>query len=126
MNTTKYTFKVKAGIDDLKSLFAFHGNSQGDRTVTNSIDDFNNSKGWLSFLFDCELTEEAIAKEIKRRIRWNNNYIKKLKREGSFGKEYENVLEIVKHPIFDEPINNLNVADAPLTSYSFLLLDTNK
>ena len=63
----KYKLKGRYGIDDLKSLYAFHGNSQGDETRTNSIKLYKSSEEWLSFVFDCKLTEEAIFNEIEKK-----------------------------------------------------------
>lgn len=118
---TQYKFKTRKGIDDLKSLYAFSGNSQGDETKTNDIQQYLDSKGWLSFNFDCELSSEAILDEIKRREEWNNNYIKELMQKGEYGKEQENILSIEYNPLFDN--EHFVVVNKPLENYQFLILD---
>lgn len=118
---TQYKFKRRKGIDDLKSLFAFHGNSQGDETRTNDIQQYLDSEGWLSFDFDCELSSKAILDEIKKRKKWNNSYIEELIEKGEYGKEQEHVLSVDYNPLFDN--NNNTTLDYPLESYKFLILD---
>ncbi len=114
----EYKLKGKYGIDDLEGIYAFIGNSQGDTSCSNSVEDYNNSGGWLSFVFNCELTDEAINKEIERRIDNNTKYISQLAQEGKYGEIYENSVKIQENPIFDESISN-----NPLGSYSFKILD---
>jgi hypothetical protein len=118
----RYKFKQRYGIDDLKSLFAFHGNSQGDETRTNSIELYKLSEGWLSFVFDCELTEEAIFNEIESRVIYNNNYISKLKESGKYGIEYEVIVNLQENPLLD---NNYPIKQ-PIDSYKMILLDLSK
>lgn len=107
MKYKDYTFKGKKGITDLIPIYAFRGNSQGDTSETNSIEEYKAANGWLSFIFegiDCN-DQEAINKESERRIAENNVYIQKLKDSGEYGKEYESTISIglVYRALFDEP-----------------------
>lgn len=123
MNT--YKLKIRKGIDDLKSLFAFHGASQGDETRTNSIEAYEQSKGWLLFTFDCELTNEAIAAEVEKRKLWNEEYLKQLEKDGTFGEDVEHTINLQHNPAFDALINaSDSPLNAALSSYSFIILDT--
>lgn len=117
----KYGFKIRKGIDDLESLYAFHGNSQGDTSCTNDISVYKASGGWMSFTFKCELTEEAINKEIIERKKRNFKYIDELTKSGEYGKEIEQIIEIEGNSVFDTP-SNLETKH-PTSSYSFLILD---
>jgi len=110
------------GRDDLYSLYAFHGNSQGDTSVSNSIEEYNDSKGWMSFIFKCELTDEAIAKEIIRRKEWNENHINELKANGLYGTSYTVSIHTEHNPTFDTPINPIP-SEYPLSSYKMIFLD---
>ena len=113
------TLTYKHGIDDLKSLFAFRGNSQGDDSGSNDVS-LNINNTWMSFGFDCEKTQEAVDREVKIRARWNEDYIEKLKAKGEFGKEYTTSVSFQPHPVFDEIQNKL------LQSSSFYILDLSK
>lgn len=117
----KYTIDGKKGINDLKSIYAFHGNSQGDTSVSNNIEDYKNSKGWMSFHFDCELTEEAIIKESNIRKEWNESYIKELQSNGTYGEVYHLEVSIDNHPLLDDP--NKPLLFYPLESYKLVFLD---
>lgn len=120
-----YHIKLRRGIDDLKSLFAFRGNSQGDESKSNSIEEYKASKGWLSFMFDCELTDEAIAAEIEKRKLWNDNYLNELHTNGTYGEEYEIGIDFRYNPVFDTP--NINMGPSvPLQSYRMVFLDNDK
>lgn len=118
----EYKLKGRCGIDDLKSLFAFHGGSQGDETKTNSIKLYKFSEGWLNFIFDCELTEEAIFNEIEKRHNYNNDYIAELKKNGKYGTEYKISINLQENPLLDSnyPLNQ------PIDSYKMILLDLSK
>lgn len=120
---SKYQMKLRRGIDDLKSLFAFHGNSQGDESATNSIVTYVQAKGWLSFTFDCELTEEAIQAEIEVRRKANEEYVRVLKETGKYGEEYNVQINIQDNPAFDKPHN---VTESPLSSYRMIFLDSSE
>lgn len=114
-----YKLKIRKGIDDLKSLSAFHGNTQGDDTNTNSIEDYNNSGGYLSFTFDCEMTPEAIAQEIAERKKYNENYITELKEIDEYGKEAEVLLNMEYDDIFDKK----EIITPSTSSYKMIILD---
>lgn len=120
----KYTFKRKLGIDDLLCEFAFVGNSQGDTSVSNKIEDYIAAKGWMSItqgFEDIADNQEAIYEESKRRCIANIDYIEKLKAEGKYGEEYEINIYLHPHPIFDTPTNK---GGPPLESYRMIFLDT--
>lgn len=118
----KYEIKFKHGIHDLKSEYAFHGNSQGDESVSNSIATYQASQGWMSFMFDCPMTEEAIAIEVAKNKAWNKEYIQKLKDEGRFGEEYTITMSVQEHPLFDTPKHE----SPPSESYQMVFIDTAK
>ena len=116
----EYKFKIKKGIDDLKGLYAFVGNSQGDTRCSNLISDYIASEGWMSFVFDCELTDEAIQQEIVKRKSWNEQYIQELKESNEYGQEVEYSMGIEHNPLFDKSLDD---KEYPLSSYSFIFLD---
>lgn len=118
---TKYILKQKKGIDDLKSLYAFHGNSQGDESASNDIERYKDSKGWMSFTFDCDLTKEAIAEEVLKRDEWNKAYIADLKEKGEYGQEFELTIAVQPNPLFDR--ENTYPKSQPLTSYEMVFID---
>jgi len=104
----KYTTKHRKGITDLINIYAFLGNSQGDTSATNSIEEYKAAKGWLSYAFDESIDcndQEAIDKESLRRQEQNEITIKELKDSGEYGKEYENTITIAMgtRPFFDDP-----------------------
>jgi len=120
METVNYTLKFRYGIDDLKSEYAYRGNSQGDESVSNGVHSDKASGGWMSYGFDVPETQEAIDKEVIWRKKWNKNYINSLKANGKYGIEYSVGVSFVKHPLFDEPPQQL------LMSSKFLILDLNE
>lgn len=127
METKTYTFKRKKGIDDLKNIYAFVGNSQGDDSKSNEIRDYISAKGWMSFIFGNEIdktNQEAIYEESQRRILWNTAYVDQLLREGGFGEEYEISIELVHNPIFDDP--QLFPSDTPLESFKIQFINLKK
>lgn len=118
----EYKMTCRKGIDDLKSLFAFHGNSQGDTMATNDIEVYKDSKGWMSFTFDCELTQKAIAEEVLKRQRWNAEHIAQLQASGEYGQEYEITVKFAELT-FDKPSI---VQESPLSSYKMIFLDSSE
>lgn len=102
MKTNIYKLEMKKGLDDLKPIYAFRGNSQGDKSATNSINTYKNSGGWMSFIFDCPLEQAAIDKQVEKNRLWNDNYIKELQKEGRYLEEYEISIELVHNPLFDD------------------------
>jgi len=60
---------IRLGIDDLKSIYAWQGNSQGDESVTNDTKEGLASGGWMSFVFDGigKYDQKAIDAESARR-----------------------------------------------------------
>lgn len=118
---TEYKIKGRRGIDDLQSIYAFVGNSQGDTSATNDIEVYKASGGWLSFVFNCELTQEAINLESERRIILNSQYIKELIENYKYGEKYETIIRVEHNSLFDACIK-----DKSTSSYSFTILDFNK
>ena len=115
----EYKLKYRHGIDDLKGIWAFTGNSQGyTNSGHNNIEWFKASEGWESFRFDCEMSDEAIAEEIKKRVKYNEDYINQLHKEGRYGTEYEISVKMEENDLFDAPIK-----DKPLMSYTATFLD---
>ena len=119
-----YSLKKKRGVDDLISEYAFYGNSQGDETQTNSIEAYKASQGWLSFEFTCELTNEAIQKEVAIRKEQNRKYVQELKDSGRYLEEYEISISLAPNLIFDKPSNKYP-EPRPMESYKFVLIDLN-
>ena len=117
-----YKITGRKGINDLKSLYAFVGNSQGDSSASNSIEEYQAAKGWMSFVFDCELTQEAIEEEIQKRKSWNETYIKELKETGEYGKVYFINVQVELDPIYDAPTKSTPVAE----SFRMEFLDLSK
>ncbi len=117
-----YKITGRKGIDDLKSLYAFVGNSQGDSSASNSIEEYQAAKGWMSFVFTCELTQEAIEEEIQKRKSWNDAYIKELKETGEYGKIYYVNIQLELDPIYDAPTKSAPVAE----SFRMEFLDLSK
>jgi len=118
------TFKLKrhAGVDDLKGLYAYVGNSQGDHSGSNELHSDKASGGWMSFVFDCEETQEAINAEVKSRAIWNENYVEELKKSGKFGTEYEINMSFRRHPLFDDE----KASETPTMTHSFFIMDVSK
>ena len=120
MNT--FSIVRKKGIDDLLGLFAFVGNSQGDESVTNSVEEYLSSKGWKSFVFaDIDPTDqEAIYAEVERRRLKNEAYIKELQEKGEFGREYTLTVHVKPNPIFDHSPSKVTL---PMESYRMVFID---
>ena len=117
-----YKITGRKGINDLKSLYAFVGNSQGDSSASNSIEEYQAAKGWMIFVFDCELTQEAIEEEIQKRKSWNETYIKELKETGEYGKVYFINVQVELDPIYDAPTKITPAAE----SFRMEFLDLSK
>ena len=117
-----YKITGRKGIDDLKGLYAFVGNSQGDSSASNSIEEYQAAKGWMSFVFTCELTQESIEEEIQKRKSWNDAYIKELKETGEYGKIYYVNIQVELDPIYDTPIKSTPAAG----SFRMEFLDLSK
>jgi hypothetical protein len=125
-NMTTYTIPQFKGIDDLQTEFAFHGNSQGDESRTNDVQQFVDAKGWLSFSFGKNinpLDQQAINAESERRRKENIRYIEQLRAEGRYGEKYELSISIQHNPELDEP---MQIAEKPLESYRIVFLNTEK
>lgn len=118
---TEYKIKGRRGIDDLQGIYAFVGNSQGDTSGTNDIEVYKASGGWMSFIFNCELEQNAINAESERRIILNSQYIKELIEDYKYGEEYETIINVEHNSLFDDPQEN-----RPLLSYTTTFLDLTK
>jgi len=121
-NLTKFTLKRRYGIDDLKGLYAYVGNSQGDHSGSNELHSDKESGGWMSFVFNCEETQEAINAEVKSRAIWNENYIEELKKSGKYGTEFEINMSFQRHPLFDDE----KATERPTMTHSFFIMDMSK
>ena len=104
---TEYTGpKRRLGINDLKSEFAFRGNSQGDDSVSNSVDTFISQKGWMSvncWYKDIDyLNQDEINKKVLEIKQSNSGRIEQLKSSGDYGKEVEGIHIFIEHdPLYD-------------------------
>lgn len=124
-----YTLKRKRGIDDLVSEFAFRGNSQGDESTSNNIQDYLNSEGWMSYVFidfpldfkDIDKDQKLIYEEVERRKKLNIAYVEELKIKGEYGKDFEYSIQIKHNPIFDSPKHP--IIFKPLESYKMMFID---
>lgn len=98
---------IRKGIDDLLIEFAFRGSSQGDETVTNNVQEYISSNGWLiPIIYDPLIDimdQKQVDLEIERRRTANKAYIERLKLTGEYGKEVVNEMTVyLKHnPLFD-------------------------
>ena len=119
--------KIRLGIDDLKSVYAFHGNSQGDETRTNDVGVFHKSGGWLSINpffknVDCA-SQEAVDKMSFKISCENLKYIEKLKSDGRYGEYTDGVKIFVQHdPLYDDCGRLFN---KPKVNYRLDVLDLN-
>ena len=113
------------GISDLESEYAFHGNSQGDDSKTNSVDEFIGSGGWKSVSSNFKDIDYLNQSEVDKRaleIRTKNQQrILELKRNGEYGKRVENEisLSIKTSPKFDSP----KIHNTTLDSYRMIFID---
>lgn len=114
----EYKLKSKKGIDDLKPEYAFQGNSQGDETRTSSIEDYNNSQGWLSFILDCPLTDKDIASRIEENKKHNRQYIDRLKKIGEFGAD-----QMISLNFLDSALDSKKNFNFKSESYKFIIED---
>lgn len=105
---TTYTLKRLRGVHDLKNIYAWTGNSQGDEFATNDSAKGMARGGWASYRFlDIDVSDQnAINAESERRQRDNDEYIKELKEKGEYMKEYEIKVHLKHNSIFDSPVNS--------------------
>lgn len=122
-----YTFTNthKLGITDLECEYAFYGNSQGDDSSTNSVEDYLSSGGWKSVSSNFKDIDYLNQSEVDKRaleIRTKNQQrILELKRNGEYGKRVENEisLSIKTSPKFDSP----KMLNTSLESYRMTFID---
>jgi hypothetical protein len=126
--TTYYGSPIRKGIDDLKSIYAFHGNSQGDNSISNSIETYKASQGWMSYSSTFEAAginiddQEAINKYSEELRKQNEKYIEELKLTGEYGYPTEGISLTLKHfPLYDD--NNYDTTDKPIESYKMTFID---
>ena len=118
-----YKIKGRKGIDDLKPLYAFQSAEQGSNYQTNSISEYENSKGWLIPIFK-DLTQEGIAKQIVENSQWNLIYVTGLLKTNTFGEEYEINMFMQPNELLDSPVpDTLSKPKSSLTSYKMIFLD---
>jgi hypothetical protein len=120
-----YGFKRRRGYDDLVLEYAWIGNSQGDESVSNSVEHcLNNS--WMTYVFGKDVPkddQEAINKEVERRKKINQEYIEKLKSEGRYGEEYEITIHLKHNPLFDTPNREGTLAWEDNTKSKVIFID---
>lgn len=127
MNKSK-EYKVQGtykGINDLKSIYAFHGNSQGDTSVSNDIDVYKSSNGWMCISkyfkdIDCSNQEEINKRSLKLK-KENDKYIAQCHKNNTYG-EYNGdiTFKIMANPLMD---NNIKIKKSSLV---FDILDFSK
>lgn len=122
----KFSIKCQRGVDDLLLEYAFTGNSQGDESRSNDINDYIAAKGWLSYNFkNIDVTDQAaIYREALRRSELNLEYISKLKKEGRYKEEYTLDIYLEHNPLYDDP-EIMPHRSMPLSSFRMLFLNTN-
>jgi hypothetical protein len=106
------TYKLQGtykGISDLKSIYAFHGNSQGDDSVTNDVEDYKNSAGWMSVsegFKNTDIHSQTAVDERSSEIEEENKlYIEYLHKIGEYGKyNGDFLLTIKENPMHDAPL----------------------
>ena len=96
MKTYSTTKKIRLGIDDLKCIDAFISSAQGHHEKSNNVLDYLNKDKWLIPVFtNINYTNQIeVDKEIKKRQLWNLNYVKKLMKNKTFGKEINRTISI--------------------------------
>jgi hypothetical protein len=123
-------YKMKGrykGTDDMPSIYAFHGNSQGDNSKSNSVNDYISSDGWMSvssYFKDIDyMNQEAVDKRSKELKLKNDKYVQDCKDNGTYG-EYTGDIEIsmLYNPLFD----NNYVDKCKTESYKMCILDFSK
>jgi hypothetical protein len=105
------TYKVYIPAQTEPSIFAFRGNSQGDTSVSNNLEDYLGSGGWMSINSDFKdispLTQEAIdARVIELTKKW----------KPTKGGNVE--LTVMPNPLLDK-----NTYKSSMESYGFRMLD---
>ena len=127
----KYSIECRKGVDDLKSIYAFHGTSQGNTGGFNTAGASLNSNGWIVFSEDFKnkgidpSDQKAIDKYSKEIAAENDKYITQLHKEGKYGEEYEVSIKLVYNPLYDAP-SLFSDEEFPLENYSITFLDFNK
>lgn len=119
----------RRGIDDLNSIYAFHGGSQGDDTRSNDVELYKASNGWLILNRDFKdinyLDQNEVDKRSKEIDKENNLYIKRLKQNKKYGSKLpETNLKLKLVPLYDTPTKK--ISDKPLESYRMTMLDFSK
>ena len=132
MNNEFRTYKMNGGYkgkDDLKSPYAFHGNSQGDDSRSNDINDYIGSQGWMyvsSHFNDIDyLNQEEVNKRSLEIQKENDEYIKSLKQSGEYGKYAGDIHITMKYmPLYDDP--QPRIYNKPMESYRMTFIDFSK
>ena len=123
------TYKISAdyikGISDLKSEYAFHGNSQGDDSKTNSVDEFIGSGGWKSVSSNFKDIDYLNQKEVDKRVldirTKNQQRILELKRNGEYGERVENEISLSLIPCSE--FDSYKIHSTTLDSYRMTFID---
>lgn len=127
MSEYKIINKHRRGITDLENTYAFYGGSQGDHSVSNSVEDFISAEGWLNVAHNFKLIDYSNQLEVNKRVEEivaiNKARVIELIKDGTYGEEYETEtkLNFVPYPLFDAKNDKLDTV--PLESYRFVLLD---
>lgn len=122
MKFKTYTGICRLGIDDLLGEAAYTGSwGQGDHYYSNNF--YISHPDYVSFVFDCEESQEAINEELEFRRAWNKAYIKQLKESGEYGKEGEGIsITLVENPLYDNRETKM-LGELPGTSWRMEILD---
>jgi|SaaInlStandDraft_3_1057020.scaffolds.fasta_scaffold93337_2 hypothetical protein len=111
------------GIDDLKSLHPWVSTMQGDHMWSDKVDEDHTylmeSYSWSGI----DLTsQKAIDEEIARRKAWNEEYVRGLLINGSYGEDIgQNEIKMIVDSFWDKSIGS-----QPKSSYKMIFLDHGK
>lgn len=116
--------EIFKGITDLKSIYAFHGASQGDESQSNNVKTFKQMDGWwhVSFYFkDIDyLNQEEVNKRSNEIKLENDKYIQSLKDSVEYGKSDGHIkVTFVENPLLDRPKMNQSVCSYTYDIYDF-------
>ena len=113
------------GISDLESEYAFHGNSQGDDSKTNSVYEFIGSGGWKSVSSNFKDIDYLNQKEVDKRVldirTKNQQRILELKRNGEYGERVENEISLSLIPCSE--FDSYKIHSTTLDSYRMTFID---
>lgn len=122
MNPEITTYKIKRSRkQDLSTpTYAFYGNSQGDTSCTNSVEDFLGAKGWLGVSYKYAYIDYMNQNEVDKRFQELEEIrLKELSELKDEDDEYEMELSVIANPALDKKSLSTQTS-------SFRFIDLNK